>query len=55
MAATTSPIRFPSYTHNDLGSIVSSLIPFDQLHFLIASYTPFTSDTIDKVSEILND
>lgn len=49
MAAMTSPIRFPSYTHNDMRSIISSVVPFENLHFLVASYTPFTSDTIDKV------
>lgn len=49
MAAMTSSIRFPSFTHNDMRSIVSSVVPFDSLHFLSASYTPFTSDTIDKV------
>jgi tubulin gamma len=49
MAAMTSTIRFPSYTHNDMRSIVSSVVPFNDLHFLVASYTPFTSDTVDKV------
>lgn len=55
MAAMTSTIRFSSYTHNDMRSIVSSIVPFSDLHFITASYTPFTSDTIDKVSSDFSD
>jgi hypothetical protein len=35
--------------NNDLVGIVASLIPTPRCHFLMTSYTPFTSDQIDKV------
>jgi tubulin gamma len=36
--------------NNDLVGIIASLIPTPRCHFLTTSYTPFTSDEIDKVS-----
>jgi tubulin gamma len=36
--------------NNDLVGIIASLIPTPRCHFLMTSYTPFTTDTIDKVS-----
>ena len=36
--------------NNDLVGIVASLIPTPRCHFLMTSYTPFSSDQIDKVS-----
>jgi tubulin gamma len=50
MAATTTTLRYPSYMNNDLVGIIASLIPTPRCHFLMTSYTPFTSDEIDKVS-----
>lgn len=35
--------------NNDLVGIIASLIPTPRCHFLMTSYTPFTSDQIDKV------
>ena len=35
--------------NNDLVGIIASLIPTPRCHFLMTSYTPFTSDSIDKV------
>ena len=37
------------YMNNDLVGIIASLIPTPRCHFLMTSYTPFTSDQIDKV------
>jgi hypothetical protein len=34
--------------NNDLVGIIASLIPTPRCHFLMTSYTPFTSDQIDK-------
>jgi tubulin gamma len=50
MAATTTTLRYPSYMNNDLVGIIASLIPTPRCHFLMTSYTPFTSDEIDNVS-----
>ncbi|ANB15514.1 gamma-tubulin [Sugiyamaella lignohabitans] len=48
MSASTSTLRYPGYLHNDLASIMASLIPFPKAHFLMTSYTPFTNDTVDQ-------
>lgn len=52
MAASTTTLRYPSYMNNDLVGIIASLIPTPRCHFLMTSYTPFTSDEIDNVSSI---
>jgi len=52
MAASTQTLRYPGYMNNDLVGIIASLIPTPRCHFLMTSYTPFTSDQIDKVSAI---
>ena len=49
MAASTQTLRYPGYMNNDLVGIIASLIPTPRCHFLMTSYTPFTSDSIDKV------
>jgi tubulin gamma len=49
MAASTQTLRYPGYMNNDLVGIIASLIPTPRCHFLMTSYTPFTSDQIDKV------
>lgn len=51
MAASTTTLRYPSYMNNDLVGIIASLIPTPRCHFLMTSYTPFTSDEIDNVSQ----
>jgi tubulin gamma len=51
MAASTTTLRYPSYMNNDLVGIIASLIPTPRCHFLMTSYTPFTGDDIDKVSQ----
>jgi hypothetical protein len=53
MAASTQTLRYPGYMNNDLVGIIASLIPTPRCHFLMTSYTPFTSDQIDKVSASL--
>jgi len=52
MAASTQTLRYPGYMNNDLVGIIASLIPTPRCHFLMTSYTPFTSDQIDKVSYV---
>ena len=42
MAATTATLRFPSYSNNDLVSLLSPLIPTPSCHFLMTGYTPIT-------------
>ena len=49
MAASTQTLRYPGYMNNDLVGIIASLIPTPRCHFLMTSYTPFTSDQIDQV------
>ena len=53
MAASTQTLRYPGYMNNDLVGIIASLIPTPRCHFLMTSYTPFTSDQIDKVRILL--
>lgn len=48
MGAATRTLRYPGYMNNDLTGIISGLIPTPRCHFLMTSYTPFTSDTIDR-------
>ncbi|TGZ84856.1 tubulin-domain-containing protein [Ascodesmis nigricans] len=48
MSASTTTLRYPGYMHNDLVGIIASLIPTPRCHFLMTSYTPFTSDSIDQ-------
>jgi tubulin gamma len=52
MAASTQTLRYPGYMNNDLVGIIASLIPTPRCHFLMTSYTPFTSDQIDKVKVV---
>ncbi|WFD38610.1 gamma-tubulin [Malassezia japonica] len=48
MGASTTTLRFPSYMNNDLTGILASLIPSPRAHFLTTSYTPFTSDNVER-------
>ncbi|KAG8881209.1 gamma-tubulin [Tulasnella sp. 331] len=48
MAASTQTLRYPGYMNNDLVGIIASLIPTPRCHFLATSYTPFTSESMDK-------
>lgn len=43
MSAATATLRYPGYLYHDLTSIISSLIPFPECHFLTTAYTPFTA------------
>ena len=52
MSASTTTLRYPGYMHNDLVGIVASLIPTPRCHFLMTSYTPFTSDSIDSAKTV---
>jgi tubulin gamma len=44
MSTSTTPLRYPSYMHNDLISLVAALIPTPRLHFLVSSYTPLADE-----------
>lgn len=52
MSASTTTLRYPGYMHNDLVSILSSLIPVPRTRFLITSYTPFTGDSVEQAKTI---
>ncbi|KAF8888391.1 tubulin gamma [Gymnopilus junonius] len=52
MAASTQTLRYPSYMNNDLVGMLASLIPTPRCHFLMASYTPFSTGEIDKAKTI---
>jgi hypothetical protein len=49
MSASTTTLRYPGYMNNDLVGMIASLIPTPRCHFLMTSYTPFTSDQVDRV------
>jgi tubulin gamma len=42
MAASTTTMRFPAYSHQDLRELMSTLVPLPPCHFLVASCTPLT-------------
>lgn len=44
MSSSTATLRYPSYMNNDLASLVASLIPTPNLHFLMTGYTPLTAE-----------
>jgi len=44
MSTSTTPLRYPSYMHNDLISLVAALIPTPRLHFLVSAYTPLADE-----------
>ena len=57
MSACTATLRYPTYVHNDLQSILSPLIPVPKLHFLMTGYTPLavseSESTVARVSSSL--
>lgn len=64
MAATTATLRFPSYSNNDLVSLLAPLIPTPPCHFLMTGYTPISlaaarqvvrkTSVIDVMSRLLD-
>lgn len=52
MSASTTTLRYPGYMHNDLVSILASLIPTPRCHFLMTSYTPFTGDQVEQAKTV---
>ncbi|KAG0124357.1 Tubulin/FtsZ, GTPase domain-containing protein [Tuber indicum] len=52
VSASTTTLRYPGYMHNDLVGIIASLIPTPRCHFLMTSYTPFTSDIVDLAKTV---
>lgn len=49
MAATTTTLRFPSYSNNDLVSLLAPLIPTPPCHFLMTGYTPLALSTTRQI------
>lgn len=52
MSASTATLRYPGYMHNDLVSIIASLIPTPRCHFLMTSYTPFMGDYVEQAKTV---
>lgn len=52
MSSTTNTLRYPGYMYNSLTSIISTLVLTPGLHFIIPSYTPFTSDFVEDARMI---
>ncbi|KAK6597842.1 tubulin gamma chain, partial [Botrytis cinerea] len=52
MSASTTTLRYPGYMHNDLVSIVASLIPTPRCHFLMTAYTPFTGNNVEQAKTV---
>ncbi|KAK9451393.1 Tubulin/FtsZ, GTPase domain-containing protein [Limtongia smithiae] len=52
MSASTTTLRYPGYMHNDLVSILSSLVPTPRCHYLTTSYTPFTPDLVNQAKSV---
>ncbi|KAI9764218.1 MAG: gamma-tubulin [Geoglossum simile] len=52
MSASTTTLRYPGYMHNDLGGILATLVPTPRCHFLMTSYTPFTSDNVEQAKTV---
>ncbi|SCU93736.1 LAMI_0E15412g1_1 [Lachancea mirantina] len=50
-SSVSNSLRFPSYMYNSLSSIFSTIVPTADLHFLVPSFTPFTSDFISEAKE----
>ncbi|KAK9480157.1 Tubulin/FtsZ, GTPase domain-containing protein [Lipomyces japonicus] len=52
MSASTTTLRYPGYMHNDLVSLLASLVPTPRCHYLISAYTPFTADQVDQAKSV---
>ena len=49
MSAATTTLRYPGYMNNDLVGMIASLIPTPRCHYLMTSYTPFSSEQVEQV------
>lgn len=52
MSSITNSIRFPSYMFNSLPSIFSTVVPTPDMHFLVPSFTSFTTDFVPEAKNI---
>jgi tubulin gamma len=52
MSSTTNTLRYPGYMYNSLTSIISTIVLTPDLHFIVPSYTPFTSDFVQDARQI---
>lgn len=48
MAAMTAPLRMPGYNYNDMTSIISSLCPVPNCHYVVPGYTPFSPESVES-------
>lgn len=55
MSATTNTLRFPTYMFSDFNSILSAVIPYNTLKFLIPSYSPFVNKEVKIVRKLTVD
>lgn len=52
MSAATTTLRYPGYMNNDLVGMIASLIPTPRCHFLMTSYTPFSSEVVEQAKAV---
>ncbi|KAK9472730.1 Tubulin/FtsZ, GTPase domain-containing protein [Dipodascopsis tothii] len=52
MSASTMTLRYPGYMHNDLVSLLASLVPTPKCHYLMTAYTPFTSEVLSQAKSV---
>src|SRR5271155_4328819 len=52
MSAATTTLRYPGYMNNDLVGMIASLIPTPRCHYLMTSYTPFSSEQVEQVAPL---
>lgn len=52
MSASTTTLRYPGYMNNDLVGMIASLIPTPRCHYLMTSYTPFSSEQVEQAKAV---
>ena len=52
MSASTTTLRYPGYMNNDLVGMLASLIPTPRCHYLMTSYTPFSSEQVEQAKAV---
>src|SRR5437763_14455041 len=52
MSASTTTLRYPGYMNNDLVGMIASLIPTPRCHYLMTSYTPFSSEQVEQANAV---
>lgn len=52
MSSFTNPLRFPTSMYNSLTSLLASLIPTPELHFLVPTFYPFSAEYVSHAKDI---